>query len=47
MDEKLGAWMERITHAPVDSPEYEEFVELLIECRILEMNPPYPLLTEG
>lgn len=36
MNEKLAAWMERIEHAPVDSPDYEEFVELLMECRIVE-----------
>lgn len=36
MDEKLTAWLERIDHAPEDSPEYEEFVELLLECRIVE-----------
>jgi len=36
MDEKLAAWMERIEHAPTDNPDYEEFVELLIECRIVE-----------
>ena len=36
MDEKLKAWEERISQTPVDSPEYEEFVELLIECRIVE-----------
>lgn len=36
MDEKLKAWEERISHAPVESPDYEEFVELLIECRIVD-----------
>lgn len=36
MDEKLTQWLERIDQAPIDSPEYEEFVELLIECRIVE-----------
>lgn len=36
MDEKLTEWLERISHAPTDNPDYEEFVELLMECRIVE-----------
>ena len=36
MDEKLTAWLERISQTPIDTPDYEEFVELLIECRIVE-----------
>ena len=36
MDKKLTEWLERISSAPIDTPDYEEFVELLIECRIVE-----------
>ena len=36
MDEKLTAWLERISQTPIDTPDYEEFVELQIECRIVE-----------
>ena len=36
MDEKLTEWLERVSSPPVDTPDYEEFVELLFECRIVE-----------
>ena len=32
MDEKLSAWLERVSSPPADTQDYVEFVELLIEC---------------
>lgn len=36
MDKKLTEWLERVSSPPADTPDYEEFVELLFECRIVE-----------
>ena len=31
--------MERVSAPPADTSDYEEFLELLIECRIVEERP--------
>ena len=36
MDDKLKTWEERISNPPADTPEFEEYLELLIESRIVE-----------
>jgi hypothetical protein len=36
MGEKLMAWLKRVSSPPADTQDYEKFVELLIECRIME-----------
>ena len=36
MDDKLKAWLERLEQPPADGVSYEEFLEMLVECRILE-----------
>ena len=40
MDDKLKAWEERIARPPEDVEAFREFLELLIECRIIEDAAP-------
>ena len=35
MDDKLQRWVERINQTP-DYDEYEDYLEMLAECRIIE-----------
>ena len=36
MDDKLKAWLDRLEQPPADRKGYEEYLELLVECRILD-----------
>lgn len=35
MNDKVKRWLERISQTP-DDKEYEEYIEMLVECRIIE-----------
>ena len=38
MNDKLTAWEERISMPPEATEDYDEFLDLLIECRIVEQK---------
>lgn len=37
MNDKLARWITRINQKPSEQdPDYEDFIEMLVECRIIE-----------